>query len=693
MALWTPQHLSSTKSWLEADTLSGANNSDVSNWPDSSGNSNAATSLGNNPQLQTANLNSLNVIRFVGANTDLLFLPSGALTGWTEGSAFFVARAVADNTTSGPLLGAFGSSGYSFERYGDVSGVIASDFLSTTAKTPADPGDVGAWHIGSFQSKANDWRYAFNGTDSYTTGTNTVGVNTGRPQIGVSAGGGAYFDGYVAEIVICSSFLSASDRQLVEGYLAWKWGLQANLPGGHPYASAAPTVVLGTVAATEAADTSAASAVSPIKGATSATEVADTSVASAVTPDHAAVSATEVADSGSSTAIAPAQASLAATEIADSAVATAVAAAQGTVSATEIADSSTATAIAISGGSVNAVEVADSVAASAVSPDTAGVTATEIADTATAAAVSPIYGDLAVSEAADTAIATAVGPETGTVSAVETADSSTSTAIAPASGTLAAIEQSDSGSASGFSIVAATASTIEAADSSSSSAISPITAALAATEAHDTSVSAAIAPASATLAAIEIPDTANVSGVVFDRGSANALENADSVAAYGTRGIPLVLGVVEENYGVIFPAQVRMDQVEGRASRFRRNLMGANPIASVQWITDRDGYEYLQAFYRVGSTYGSGRFVIDLIVESGQVEEYDAQFVAGSFQLAAINGDAFSVTAQLEVTSMATTPEGDAAILMLYGHYGDDSPNILSHLAELVNVTLPEDLR
>jgi hypothetical protein len=47
----------------------------------------------------------------------------------------------------------------------------------------------------------------------------------------------------MAEFVFLKGPTNSTDRQLVEGYLAWKWGLQANLPGGHTYAGAAPTVV------------------------------------------------------------------------------------------------------------------------------------------------------------------------------------------------------------------------------------------------------------------------------------------------------------------------------------------------------------------------------------------------------------------------------------------------------------------
>lgn len=53
---------------------------------------------------------------------------------------------------------------------------------------------------------------------------------------------GRYFDGKIAEVIIFSSVLSTNERQKVEGYLAHKWGLTANLPSDHPYKTGAPTV-------------------------------------------------------------------------------------------------------------------------------------------------------------------------------------------------------------------------------------------------------------------------------------------------------------------------------------------------------------------------------------------------------------------------------------------------------------------
>ena len=49
------------------------------------------------------------------------------------------------------------------------------------------------------------------------------------------------YPSYLAELVAFNTGLSLSNRQLIEGYLAWKWGLQASLPNTHPYYAATPS--------------------------------------------------------------------------------------------------------------------------------------------------------------------------------------------------------------------------------------------------------------------------------------------------------------------------------------------------------------------------------------------------------------------------------------------------------------------
>ena len=49
-----------------------------------------------------------------------------------------------------------------------------------------------------------------------------------------------YFNGNMYEIIVFNVTPTVFQRQQVEGYLAWKWGLQANLPASHPFRNAPP---------------------------------------------------------------------------------------------------------------------------------------------------------------------------------------------------------------------------------------------------------------------------------------------------------------------------------------------------------------------------------------------------------------------------------------------------------------------
>ena len=98
------------------------------------------------------------------------------------------------------------------------------------------------------------WECWFDGTNMYSTvqnGASTVLNTTANSgAFGISfynvgnnpntADTNGPFYGYISEIVVYSTSLTQLDRQKVEGYLSWKWGLQANLPSSHPYYSAKP---------------------------------------------------------------------------------------------------------------------------------------------------------------------------------------------------------------------------------------------------------------------------------------------------------------------------------------------------------------------------------------------------------------------------------------------------------------------
>jgi hypothetical protein len=118
-----------------------------------------------------------------------------------------------------------------FSQVGNGSGVIVG-FLSGVQ---SNLNITSATFNNSIQS---GW---LNGSSFNTTNLLDLQRNGGNWQTGtVSAQVGAFMPAYpmfgqIAEILYYNSALSNTDRQTIEGYLAWKWGRQTSLPTIHPY--------------------------------------------------------------------------------------------------------------------------------------------------------------------------------------------------------------------------------------------------------------------------------------------------------------------------------------------------------------------------------------------------------------------------------------------------------------------------
>ena len=91
----------------------------------------------------------------------------------------------------------------------------------------------------------NNFLIRRNGTQLVQTASYTYSLGTNSCfQIGYRHTDRSYSDvalnAYIAEIVYYNSQLGTTNQQQVEGYLAWKWGIQGSLPAGHPYSGASP---------------------------------------------------------------------------------------------------------------------------------------------------------------------------------------------------------------------------------------------------------------------------------------------------------------------------------------------------------------------------------------------------------------------------------------------------------------------
>jgi len=240
-ALWTPAEIT-TALWLDgadADTIT-LNSGNVSQWDDKSGNARHATqaSSAQQPLYDLASLNGKNTLAF---DLDYLTTPA-SLTQPT--SYFFVARA--DGTARS-------------DRCYVIDGVNSTNrniiaMSGTGTSTLAQPLSIWAsnWLNSGFITGDNAWRQhaaVFNGSiselwvdaDLKNTGSLPIVNASNGLNIGTNLSANAdWLIGNVAELIAIDSLVSQSDREKIEGYLAWKWELEANLPSGHPYKDAAP---------------------------------------------------------------------------------------------------------------------------------------------------------------------------------------------------------------------------------------------------------------------------------------------------------------------------------------------------------------------------------------------------------------------------------------------------------------------
>jgi len=98
---------------------------------------------------------------------------------------------------------------------------------------------TGVSHLGeAFVSGGTSTYVNFNGAVTLTGPTAVTAFTSGvLTNLGREGSASFQYLGYIQEILFYNSVLTLSQRQQVEGYLAWKWGIQTNLPVAHPYYS------------------------------------------------------------------------------------------------------------------------------------------------------------------------------------------------------------------------------------------------------------------------------------------------------------------------------------------------------------------------------------------------------------------------------------------------------------------------
>jgi hypothetical protein len=273
---WDPAAIT-TALWLDAADASTVTETSglITQVNDKSGNSrNFTASSGARPTYTSSGLNGLPVFTLSGsqyltsadtAATWNFLHQAGGSTVWIAGKAGNVSNPLAssyllgNNATSSTNHGmyfAYGDEDFGGGKNDDlitdfVTRGVTGSFVSfnvstnnTLAANTAFQASV-AWNLGSGTASARS-SIRVNGGSAIELNAETNAASTSNAshtlQIGAAGNNAVPMTGFISEVVIAASIASTDTRQRIEGYLAHKWGLTANLPNDHPYRWMPPTL-------------------------------------------------------------------------------------------------------------------------------------------------------------------------------------------------------------------------------------------------------------------------------------------------------------------------------------------------------------------------------------------------------------------------------------------------------------------
>jgi hypothetical protein len=252
--LFQPTQVSGCTVWLDGADPNGngslpANGSAVSSWVDKSSNGMTVSAASSQPTYSTGLQNGLGVLTFDGTKNlttgnVLASKFAGNTVNFTLFCLFSLSNTVTGSTYASPFCFANGTGvpRIALSIGNNADGVmmdVGSNVIGrTTFSVPPPTFDNTFCFISYFKNGSNT-QLNLNGSNKATT-TNQDVTQFGSSSFPFNVGNGyttpAYFmRGNVGEILFFNSTLSTPNFQLIEGYLAWKWGLQASLPSTHPY--------------------------------------------------------------------------------------------------------------------------------------------------------------------------------------------------------------------------------------------------------------------------------------------------------------------------------------------------------------------------------------------------------------------------------------------------------------------------
>ena len=247
---WNPRNFSTCLIWLDASditTITGT--SPVTAWANKGTISVSANNTGNGAAgtctSGAVTQNSRNVVRFpAGAGMSITFASPNQARAWfivakntTQMSASVLYWAAFNQRQGSGQDSPFGPGGYSSGGSTYTMGSGPSGFFTcigtAVAPEPYNVMKLYTWHVSAATTTLNALNV--NGS-SIPLSTNILAQSYRTDSVAYSISTPGYNTGSdICEVIFYNTEMSVAQRQTVEGYLAWKWGLQSSLPSNHPW--------------------------------------------------------------------------------------------------------------------------------------------------------------------------------------------------------------------------------------------------------------------------------------------------------------------------------------------------------------------------------------------------------------------------------------------------------------------------
>lgn len=222
---FSPLSINGLQLWLDASQVSGADGDPVTTWGDLSGNGRNATqsTTAAKPTLKTAVQNGRSALLFDGTD-DSIATAAAVFTGAAARTVVAIYRDTKGGAHVSPICGqSTGSSGSTwFVLQSRNSGAVGDPYLAGFANDLTGPAVDGLWKVAVVTYDGATATTYKNGAQA-NTGAKTY--NTVNQPFAIGADASSFLGGYVGEIAVYNTALSAADRQRIERYLGAKWGI------------------------------------------------------------------------------------------------------------------------------------------------------------------------------------------------------------------------------------------------------------------------------------------------------------------------------------------------------------------------------------------------------------------------------------------------------------------------------------